>query len=322
MYQPQDQPLDLFAISLMVLLCAVWGGAFVAIKIGLLDMPPLGSAALRFCLTSLVLLSWAWYQEVPLIYGRAEVWTLAILSFLFFSVNIAVYVGTDLTTSGRATVFFYTQPIFLSILAHYFLTGDRLTVRKGWGLFLAFCGLVFLFVDRLSLGTISSLLGDVLVLGGALSWAVQNVIVKRAAGKLHPVATVVWPTLFSWPLLALLSFWLERGEPFVLSGRAILSLLYLALFSAAFGFVAFAWLLQQKTVTRLSALIFLAPAFGVGFARLLLQETLTGTQLLGVAGVCLGVYIVNSGGAPRAPVPTETLVEADQEARSWGSPTS
>ena len=75
-----DQPLDLFATALTVLLCAIWGGAFVAIKISTLDMPPLGSGAVRFCLTSVVLLVWARYQRVPLCYGWAEIKTLAVLA--------------------------------------------------------------------------------------------------------------------------------------------------------------------------------------------------------------------------------------------------
>ena len=44
-----DSPLDLVAVSLTIVLCAIWGGAFVAIKVGTMDMPPLGAGALRFC---------------------------------------------------------------------------------------------------------------------------------------------------------------------------------------------------------------------------------------------------------------------------------
>ena len=50
-----DRPLSCFSTLLMSLVCAIWGGAFVAIKIGLFDMPPLGSAALRFFLMTVVL---------------------------------------------------------------------------------------------------------------------------------------------------------------------------------------------------------------------------------------------------------------------------
>src|SRR6266508_2618143 len=157
-----DQPLDLFSTLLTILVCAIWGGAFVAIKIGLLDMPPLGSAALRFFLTMLVLLIWARIQHVPLLYPKPEVHVLVVIALLFFYFNLMVYLGTARTTSGRAIVFFYTQPVFLAVLAHYFLPGDSLTLRKGCGLIFAMAGLVVLFLDKLGIGHSSTVLGDLL----------------------------------------------------------------------------------------------------------------------------------------------------------------
>lgn len=310
-----DQPLDFFATALTILLCAIWGGAFVGIKISTLDMPPLGSGAIRFCLTSVVLLLWAWYQRVPLRYGREEVKSLAVLSAMFLYINIAAYVGTALTTSGRATVFFYTQPLFLALLAPYFLPGDHLTVRKLFGLGVALCGVVALFFSKLSGGHQATLLGDVLVLSGALISAFSSIATKQTAGRIHPVALICWQSWLSWPVLGLLSWQLEAGQPFAFTGRAIAAILYLGLVSAAFGFVAFAWLIQRNTATRVTALTFLTPVFGVAYSWLLLSETLTIIQLLGVLGVCLGVYVVNSRSLPRSqPMKEEPQLAAVREA--------
>ena len=93
-----DQPLDLSAIALTILLCAIWGGAFVAIKVGTMDMPPLGAGAIRFLLTSLVLTGWAYYKQVPMRFEQAEVTMLLILGVLFLYTNVAAYVGTSRTT--------------------------------------------------------------------------------------------------------------------------------------------------------------------------------------------------------------------------------
>jgi drug/metabolite transporter (DMT)-like permease len=297
--QAEDQPLDLFATALTILLCAIWGGAFVGIKLSTLDMPPLGSGAVRFCLTSVVLLAWALYRRVPLRYGRTEVKALALLTVMFCYINITAYIGTAWTTSGRATVFFYTQPLFLALLAPYFLPGDRLTSRKLCGLGLALCGVIALFFAKLGGGQSSTFAGDILVLSGAFISAFSSIATKRTAGRIHPVALICWQSWVSWPLLGLLSWLIESGRPFVFSGRAVAAILYLGLFSAAFGFVAFAWLLQRNTATRVTALTFLTPVFGVVYSWFLLGETFTPGQLLGVLGVCLGVYIVNSGGVPR-----------------------
>src|SRR5690349_8974100 len=89
-----DQPLDLFATGLTILLCAIWGGAFVGIKISTLDMPPIGSGAIRFGLTAVILLLWAFYQRVPLRYGPAERKSLLVLTVMFFYINLTAYVGT------------------------------------------------------------------------------------------------------------------------------------------------------------------------------------------------------------------------------------
>ncbi len=296
-----DRPLDSFAVLLMTLVCAIWGGAFVAIKVGLMDLPPVGSAALRFLLTSIILFFWARTTRVPLLYPARDMRVLLLLAVMFFYVNLMVYVGTARTTSGRATVFFYSQPIFLAALAAFALPNERLTARKGWGLSLAFAGLVLLFLTKMSAGRAPTLLGDALVVSAAFVTAVQNLLMKRTAGRIHPVALVFWSSLLSGLLLVGCSWVFEHDASFLFSTRAVLSLLYLSVVSAAFSFVAFAWLLQHYSATRVTTLVFLAPVFGVTFGWLLLGETLTLLQLGGVAGVCAGVYVVTSSGAPPAP---------------------
>jgi drug/metabolite transporter (DMT)-like permease len=308
MGSPADRPLDPFAILLTTLVCAIWGGAFVAIKIGLLDMPPLGSAGLRFLLTAALLLFWAWVKRVPLIYSGPDLWVLGLLSLIFFYMNLALYIGTAHTTSGRATVFFYSQPVFLALMAHIALPNERLTVRKGWGLGLALLGLILLFLTKMHIGHAPTMWGDSLVLSAAVATAAYNLIVKRAAGSIHPVALIFCSSLVTGLLLGGCSWGFEGMASFVFSRRAIASLLYLSLISAAFGFVVFAWLLQHYSATRVTTLVFLAPVFGVFFGWLLLQETLTMIQVLGVGGVCAGVYLVSSRG--RAPAVSLLTKEA------------
>ena len=223
MEHPADRSLDASALTLMSLVCAIWGGAFVAIKIGLLDLPPLGSGALRFLLTAFVLLIWALIKKTPLLYRRGESCVLFTVGFLFFAANLALYVGTAHTTSGRATVFFYSQPLFLALIAPIFLPQERLTMRKGWGLMLALSGLFLLFLTKMGAGHAPTLLGDILVLSSALATAIQNLIVKRAAGKIHPVALILWSSLTAGVLLLGCSWEFERDVVFVFSGRAIAS---------------------------------------------------------------------------------------------------
>jgi drug/metabolite transporter (DMT)-like permease len=213
--------------------------------------------------------------------------------------NYTIYVGTSLTTSGRTVIFFYMQPLFLAVLAHYFLPDDRLTLRKTSGLVLALLSLIVLFMTKLSTGHPPTRLGDSLVLTGALSFALQNLIIKRAVGKIHPVAIILWSSLGCSLVLGVCWSLFEYSSPFVFSLRASLSLLYLSHIYGAFAFVALASLLQNNSATRVNALIFLAPVFGVLLGLLLLGEPFTNLQFLGMTGICIGVYIVTSSRTPQ-----------------------
>ena len=235
-----DRPLELSAIALTALLSAIWGGAFVAIKVGIFDMPPLGAAALRFGVTAVMLLALAWYQRVQLRFGWSELKILGLLGLLFCYGNMAVYIGTALTTSGRSAVFFSAQPIFIALLAPFFLPGDRLTARKVCGLAVAFSGIVVLFSSQLGGGLSDALVGDAIVLSSALTIGISGIITKRVAGRVHPVALVCWQTWITWPILTLFSWIFEADQPFLLSTRVIVSIVYLSAISAAFGFVAYA----------------------------------------------------------------------------------
>lgn len=301
-----DQPLGLSAIGLTTLLSAIWGGAFVAIKVGIFDMPPLGAAALRFSVTAVVLLALAWYQQVQLRFGWSEIRILCILGLLFCYGNMAVYLGTALTTSGRSAVFFSAQPIFIALLAPFFLPGDRLTVRKLCGLGLAFVGIIVLFSAELGGGLTDAVIGDAIVLSSAVAIGVSGIITKRVAGRIHPISLVCWQTWIAWPILAVLSWGFEADQPFLISTRVIVSIAYLSVISAAFGFVAYAWLIQRNSATRVASLTFLTPVFAVMFGWFLLDEYMGVVQLLGVAGVCFGIYVVNSSGPSRSrPLPKE-----------------
>ena len=172
-------------------------------------------------------------------------------------------------------------------------------------------------VTKLSGRVDSTLAGDIFVLSGALVSAFSGIATKRTAGRIHPVALICWQCWLSWPFLALLSWWLESGRPFVFTARAVTAILYLGLISAAFGFVAFAWLIQRNSATRVTALTFLAPVFGVVYSWFFFGETFTPVQILGVLGVCVGVYVVNTSRALQPPaIPATDTSRAQQDKKS------
>lgn len=276
----------------MVFNTALWGGSFTAVKAGFRDLPVLGSLGMRMALAFLALYAWARLRQLPLWYGpRANGWLLA-AAFFFMWTQLCVYLGVNWTTAGRGAVFFNTQPFFTLFLVPLFVGGERFTVRKLTGTALAFGGVVLLFLERFVGGGSASVIGDLVVLGGAVAWAGQMVILKCFPREVHPVSPILWGALFTLPPAWALHFLTEAGRPWRWTPVAVGSVLYLSFVAVAFSFVCFTWLLLHYPAIRLNAFVFLTPVFGVLFGWLILGEPLSLQQILGVAFVGAGVWLV------------------------------
>lgn len=297
-----EERLEARAVALMVLLTALWGGSYSAIKLGLRDLPVMGSLGLRMMLAAGILGAWTRWRAIPIWYGRRANLFLLAAAILFIFTQLAVYVGTNLTTAGRASVFFNTQPFFVLFLLPLFAPGEAFTRRKLVGTTLAFGGVLLLFIERLGAGAPGALVGDLIVLGGALAWGSNTVILKRFPREIHPVTTILWglalSTLPAWVLHLLL----EREEAWRFTLVAVLALLYLVGVAAG-SFAVYTWLVQRYPAIRLNSFIFLSPVFGVLLGWLLLGEPLSLAQAGGVLLVGCGIWLVVSLGRRLPSVP-------------------
>lgn len=169
-------------ILLAILVTAVWGFNFVAIKTGLQEMPPFLYACSRFVISSLPLL---WFIKKPDISWTLIISigvTLGIIKFglLFWGIHLGM-------SAGLASLLSQSQAFFTTLLAVLILK-DRIYSHQIVGMVIAFSG-IGLIGTTLYEG--STLLGFILVIGGALSWAVYNILLKKA-GNVNMFALTVW----------------------------------------------------------------------------------------------------------------------------------
>lgn len=286
--------LDTRAVSLMVLLTAIWGGSFTFVKLGLRDLPIFGSISLRFTLAAVILAVYCRSRGVPLWYTGRNAQYLLVGAGAFAWSQALLYLGLNLTTAGRGSIFFNTQPFFTLLLLPLFFPEETITSRKLVGTALAFSGVVLLFFEKIGGGGGWALLGDALTLLAALGWTANNIITKRVAGRLQPTALILWSSAAALPVMLLVSIVLEREQRWRFTPTAIASVLYLGGVAAAFSFAIFTWLIQRYSAIRVNAFVFLAPVFGVLIGWALLGETLSVSQLAGALLVAAGILLVNS----------------------------
>jgi drug/metabolite transporter (DMT)-like permease len=289
-----SEDVNVKAVLLLLLLACLWGGNAVAVKIGLIYTRPFLLAGFRFALGALAIGLWGIFSKIDLKPRRGEISSLVILSLLFAAQICTFTLGVDLTLAGRASLFINTYPFFVAILAHFFISNDRLNIRKALGLILAFLGIFAIFRDKIAGGG-STVTGDSLMLISGLLLGVLGVYTKRVVQRINAYKLLLWEMILALPLFFGLGMVFERSYSHIISLSLILSVIYQGIVVAGFCFVAWTLLLKRHSASKVSAFMFATPLFGVGLSSLILREPVTLYLVIGAILVASGIYVVNKG---------------------------
>src|SRR5207253_7527253 len=161
-------------------LCIVWSSTWLAIKVGLRDLPPISFVAIRFLIAIIVLtaVSAGRVRLLPLL--RADYVALAFTGILMFAINYTLLFWGELhVSSGLAAVLQATIPIFGMIFAHWLLPDEPLRLQRVMGAFVALGGVMLICARLLSFHGLLSFWGGIgIALGGGAA-AFSNVLMKK-----------------------------------------------------------------------------------------------------------------------------------------------
>ena len=287
-----DQP-SAKIIALVLLLGLLWGGNSVSIKIGLQDVPPFALATMRFLLGFTAITLWSLHQRVQLRMNPGELLPLVFVSLIFTLQISTLNLGTQITEASRSTVFISTYPFFTALFAHFWVPGDRLSVRKTGGITLAFGGVLLTFGGNLNFGAHDYLRGDLVVLLSGCLLGLRTVVTKLIIQSIHPYRLLFWLMIFSIPCFVLSSLLLERGANLHFSVSGVSAIFYQGIVIAGFCFVSWTSILEKYSPSRLVVLFFLTPLFGVLLSYLLLGDEIGFGLIVGACLVAYGIYLVN-----------------------------
>lgn len=286
-----------------LLVCFIWSTMWVAIKVGLRDLPPVSFAALRLAVAVAVLLPVMIVRRTPLPGGARDLWLIAVTGWLLLGLNYGLlFWGTQYISSGLAAVLQAATPAFGLVFANYLLPDERLTFAKLCALGLGMMGVGVIFSAQLHVAGWPALWGSVAVAAGAICVALAYVLVKARGSHLPPTTLVAGQMLCA--VVPLLIFGLLReGNPLELrwTPAAVAALLYVALGGSVAAFWLNYWLLGRMEATKVMAMSLVIPLFAVVMGALVLGETLTRRTLLGGACILLSVALILTRGSARHP---------------------
>jgi drug/metabolite transporter (DMT)-like permease len=272
------------------MLVVIWSSTWVAIKIGLEDVPPLLSAGVRFAIAGAGLLAVARALGRPL---RTDVRLATVMALLPFAAAYAlIYWGEQYVPSGLAAVLFGVMPLYTAGLAAVALADEPLRARLLAGIGVAVGGLALAFGESIALGDAKwALLAAGACAIAPLASAIGNVAIKRRGHATDPVALNGWAMLGGGALLLIVSAPAEDWANAAWSTQAVGSIAYLAAIGSALPFVALTLLLRELPAVTVSYIPLMLPFGALAFGAALYDERVTIAALGGAALVAGGLVI-------------------------------
>lgn len=282
----------------------VWGSTFLAIRVGVHEVPPFLLAAMRFLIAGLVLYVWmlAQGERSP----NVRQWTSAsLLAILIFVCDYGLlFWAEQRVPSGIAAVMLATIPVFMALSEILFLRTQKLTPRLALALLVGIAGVGVLVSRSLNLGgSPIDTKGAAALIFAAMSWSIASALTRKLPLPISKVMSSGAQMLVGGVFLGLTSAALgefRNFHPSTVSRGAWLSLLYLIVAGSIIGFTAYVWLLHHESPTKVGTYAYVNPVVAVLIGYFLGGEPLGLRTLLGTLFILISVVVITTTPAKKS----------------------
>src|SRR5579859_2136299 len=278
------------ALIAYFVVCVFWGSTYLAIKIGVTELPPFLFAGLRFLIAGLLLfaIARALGDRLP---RRSDWATLAIVGVLLLAGGNAFVVWSEqYVGSGIASVFVVTVAIWTALFDAIIPGGQsELTWRIIAGLLLGFFGTVLLVGATPAEILAADKRGPIALTLASASWALGTVYAKRHPTHASPYMGAAFQMIVGGATVALIGTVLGEWPAWHLSARGVGAIAYLVVFGSILGYSAYSYALRHASATVVGTYAYVNPVIAVMLGWLLLREPVVGRTFIAMAMILTGV---------------------------------
>ncbi len=270
----------------------VWGSTFLAIRLGVLDLPPLLFAAGRSLLASAMLLGVALAVRDRFPRTLREWWYMVLLGQLMITFSNGLNtIAMKHIASNETALLTATLALWMAGLGAIGPKGHPLTMRGGLGLLLGLAGVALLMWPQKAQAP-GHLGWQLLVIVGGLSWSVGTILYRDAQLRVGPLA-VNAPLMF-FGACGMSVGGAARAEfpQWHWEVRGVLAMLYLAVFGSALAYTAYSWLIKNAPTDRVATFAYVNPAIATLLGWAVLGEALGPVQIAGTLVILFAVALV------------------------------
>jgi drug/metabolite transporter (DMT)-like permease len=290
----------------------VWGSTYLAVRVGVREVPPLILAAMRFSVAGLVLFGWvlARGERAP---SLREWRSASILGMVIFLFDYGLlFWAEQRVPSGIAAVMLATIPVFMALSEIIFLRTQRLTVRLALALLIGLGGVGVLMSRALNLGGAPiDKWGAIALIFASISWSAASVLARKLPLPSSKVMSSGAQMLAGGILLIIAAgaFGEFRNfHPSAVSRGVWFALVYLIVAGSIIGFTAYVWLIHHESPTKVGTYAYVNPIVAVLVGYFLGGEALSARTILGTLFILISVVVITTTPAKK---PAETLLAED-----------
>jgi drug/metabolite transporter (DMT)-like permease len=282
---------------LLILLSAVWGGAFTLNKLALDSYTPEVIVAGRLIVGSafLIVLVYFMYKRFTINFSQLNYYLFMSLVGIVIPF-IAIINGQKHIDSAMAGILMATMPITTIMLSHFFLVDEKMNKQKFTGFIISFFGVfILIYRDNLFINNSfsSTLESQLLVMLGSTLYSVAAIYGKKYK-MTDPVSASTGTILFATFFMTIYLLFIDDSNPNLSQLMLNTNILLLGILCTAIATIVYFQILQTSGASFLSIMNFLIPLWAILFGILILDDAFSWNYILGLAVILLGIKLANS----------------------------
>lgn len=277
-----------------IAVCILWGSTYLAIRIGVGEFPPTIFAGIRFLVAGSLMLAFSVHNGLKLPVSFSEVMKISVVGlFLLLGGNGCVVWAETRIHSGMASLIVATVPLFMALIELVLPNRPKLNI-KGWlGLLIGFGG-VALLVFPSSSKTPTDIIGIMLLLIGAFSWALGSVYSKSFKTSSSIIPNIALQMLAGGLGLSIVGAFFGEFSSIHVTSKGIGAMLYLIFFGSIVGYSCYVYILQKWPATKAGTYAYVNPLVAILLGALILNEPISISVVLSTAVILGGVILVQT----------------------------
>ncbi|WPC42678.1 EamA family transporter [Clostridium sp. JS66] len=274
--------------------CIFWGSTYLAIRIGVGELPPTIFAGIRFIIAGVLMFGYAAFKGLPMPKNLSEILKISIVGiFLLVGGNGGVVWAETRVSSGIASLMVATVPLFMALIESLLPSKTKIN-GKGWiGLLIGFAGVAFLVLSDWHKAPVD-IIGITLLIASALSWALGSVYSKGFTTSASTISNIAIQMLAGGFCLSLIGTFLGEFSKMHVTTKGLEALLYLVVFGSMVGYSCYIYILKKWPASKAGTYAYVNPPVAVILGAIFLGEVISLKIVIATIIILAGVILVQS----------------------------